>query len=172
MPMSEKRPRDQVLDLPKFLGQKRASGSEGAAGKAGGGEQKGRGAWQCMLASLLASRPSWALCRGRFPTCQGFLYLSPSPSHSSETLHPDCEDLALKIGAMWGRRQVGSGAPAPLAAGILAHSRLAWQFPQLAEAWCILAHPQQRTGWQLGRPPPGSPCLTSTVHAPRASCVA
>ena len=165
-------PETKSWTFQSFGGRRGLQGVNGAAGKAGGGEQKGRGAWQCMLASLLASRPSWAPCRGRFPTCQGFLYLSPSPSHSSETLHPDCEDLALKIGAMWGRRQVGSGAPVPLAASVLAHSRLAWQFSQLAEAWCILAHPQEKAGWQLGRPPPGSPCLTSTVHAPRASCVA
>ena len=57
---------------------------------------------------------------------------SPKRAHSTAPkpcLHPGCKALALKIGATWEWRQMGSGGPA---ISILAHSWLAWQLPQLA----------------------------------------
>lgn len=116
--------------MAKVLPERKEEGRPGKADR-GLGSRRGSQAWQCTLASLLASQ---ALDSAKLPLQWAPHLLSPPQSS---------EALALKIGANRERRQMGSGACWPpafwLTAGRPGNS-LCWQQAGQARAGSHVVH--------------------------------
>lgn len=143
-------PGTQSWTFQSFGGQKRASGRKGPQGRpvVRGEGTVGPGSAPCRPAGLLAGLGS---LQG-VPTRQGFLYLNLNPHHSSEALHPDWGDLALKLGATWGRGQVG-GLPGR-SVGWQRPGKLRCALPRPGASWRV---PTREQAGHLARCPQGAP---------------